>query len=784
VTNEGPHIDAGVDLSGRVAERPATLTGNATLLSNGTLRLDDLVLASGGNRLELAGSVGEELNLDGALDLRSAGATLPDAQGQGKGRVHITGTPTDPHVEGALRLTNLAFSDGSARTLEVDVRWHGEHDSGNALRLAASGLALSGVDANHLITEFSGSTERHTLTVDGDVGEIGLALRCSGSATADGDWSGRCSQLDLNPPAPLPHWRLEQPLALDWVSADQRVTLKPFCLRATDATACSRRTARMTPRVIEDLSLRVRDLPVALVGAWLPPEINLTGTLGLEVDVARQNAGPVDLAAQLSADDLHIETFAAGETIPFDLRDLAVTARSEASGFRLAASARAGRAGELRGTLALDQANASAGLAGEVSVANIDIGPLLQLVPGTLDGAGQLDGRVTLSGRADAPALDGEIALERARFAHEDLPEPIEELQLALRFAGADANFNGRLRTRAGAGDIDGHLHFAGDAWSAELGLRADELLVEPRQGTQIRVIPDITVTLDPTLARIAGRVQVPAAEVDLEHLPQSAVSVSSDTVIVGQAPAEPGIDYSVDLELLLGDRVHLRGLGADARLRGSLRLLREPGTALRGRGDVDIVSGRYNAYGQRLEITEGALLFRGPLTRPDLRITAVRRIEDEPVTVGVNVRGNAKEPQLKVFSQPTMPESRALYYLLTGRAPAAAPTRGSADGADNELALGSAMMQLGIAGAGKATGKVLGRLGIEDFQVDSRKVEGGTEVQLSGYLTPALYLRYGVSTFDRVNTLRLRYRVTPKIFIEAISGVESAVDVLYSFSR
>lgn len=470
--------------------------------------------------------------------------------------------------------------------------------------------------------------------------------------------------------------------------------------------------------------------------------------------------------------------------MPFDVRDLEVTARSEAAGLRLTGSARTGSDGELTAALLLDQMTGEAGLAGAVSIAKIDIGPLLRTVPGMVESAGQLAGRVQLSGRADAPTLAGEISLEGGRFAHEDLPEPIEDLRLALRFADTDATFDGRLRTRAGAGDIQGKLHFQGQDWAAELRLRADELLIEPRQGTRIRVVPDITIALDPTLARIGGRVQIPEAEVDLEHLPQTAISVSSDTVIVGQAPPDPGIDYSVDLELLLGERVHLRGLGADARLRGALRLLREPGTALRGRGDVNIISGRYTAYGQRLEITEGALLFRGPLARPGLRITAVRRIEDEPVTVGVEVRGDAKEPLLKVFSQPTMPESRALYYLLTGRAPANAPTSGSADGQDNELALGSAMMQLGIAGAGKATGKVLGRLGVEDFQVDSRKVDGGTEVQLSGYLTPALYLRYGVSTFDRVNTLRLRYRLTPKVFIEAISGVESAVDVLYSFSR
>ncbi|MEN9808073.1 MAG: hypothetical protein RL756_2593 [Pseudomonadota bacterium] len=784
VTDAGPTAHAQLELAGTVADRPATLAGNVMLESNGTTRFDDLVLASSGNRFQITGSVGTELDVSGTLELLSAAATLPDARGQGSGSVRLTGTPDHPHLGGTLRITNLALRDWSASTLDIDVRWRGQSDTSNELRLAGRGLALPGLEANHLTAVLSGTTKGHAFAIDADIGDIALALRCNGSATARGDWSGRCSQLDLNPPDPLPHWQLEQPLALTWVTSDRRLSMEPFCLRAQGAAACSRQRARIAPNTIEGISVRARDLPVALVAAWLPPEVNLTGTFGFELDAAHQTPRPIDLTARLTADDLRIESLAAGEAIPFDVHELEVTARSEAAGFRLTGSARTGDEGRLAGTLLLDQVTSHAALAGEVSIANIDIGPLLRTVPGTLEGAGQFAGHVTLGGRADAPTLAGEIAVENGRFAHEDLPEPIEDLRLTLRFADTDATFDGRLRTRAGAGDIDGKLHFKGDDWTADLRLRADELLVEPRPGTRIRVVPDITVALDPTLARIRGRVQIPEAEVDLEHLPQTAISVSSDTVIIGQAPPDPGIDYSVDLELLLGERVHLRGLGADARLSGSLRLLREPGTALRGRGDVNIISGRYTAYGQRLDITEGTLLFRGPLARPGLRITAVRRIEDEPVTVGVEVRGDAKEPQLKVFSQPTMPESRALYYLLTGRAPAKSPANGSADGEDNELALGSAMMQLGVAGAGKATGKVLGRLGIEDFQVDSRKVEGGTEVQLSGYLTPALYLRYGVSTFDRVNTLRLRYRLTPKVFIEAISGVESAVDVLYSFSR
>jgi translocation and assembly module TamB len=376
-----------------------------------------------------------------------------------------------------------------------------------------------------------------------------------------------------------------------------------------------------------------------------------------------------------------------------------------------------------------------------------------------------------------SPALSGEIGVTGGRFAHEGLPQPIEDFSLALRFAGADADFDGALRTRAGTGNIDGKFRWAGEDWSARLRLHAQELLLEPRRGTRIHVVPDITVELDPALASISGEVRIPKADIDLEALPETAVSVSRDTVMVGQQKAAPGIDYALSVKLSLGKQVHLRGFGADARLGGELRLLRNPDAPIEGRGEVRILEGRYTAYGQRLEVSEGSsLVFNGPLTRPALRINAVRHIEDEPVEVGVQVRGDAKAPELKVFSRPTMPESRALHYLLTGRAPTS--------GTDNELAVGSAMMQLGISGAGKVTSKIFGKLGIQDFQVDSRKVQGGTEVQLSGYLTPDLYLRYGVSTFEKVNTFRLRYRLTPRFFVEAVSGVENAVDFLYSFSR
>ena len=769
-------LTAVLDLTGEVKARPAALRGRVAMDAAGALMLEGVELASGANRLQLAGTAGDLLALEGQLQLASLAETLPRASGHGEGRFRIGGNRARPEIDASLQLAQLAAQGYRAGELAATLRWRGEGDTSNRLALQASALGVPGLDIGAVDAVLTGSRASHALTASGRIEGVAIALACAGAA-ADANWSANCQRLDLTTRQGLPDWQLEQSLRLAWNGAAKSLSVEPFCLRSKSTAACSTQRVRIAPDLVEGIALRAEALPVGFLSAWLPPDLEASGTLALRLDASRRGTQPLRLEASLSSQALRLEPLAAGEEIPFEFREIAASLRTEGRGLRLRASALSGAEGRIEAALDLSGLEGAAGLSGSVSVAGIEVGPVLRIVPGSLESAGRLDGRITVGGSVASPALSGEIGVTGGRFAHEGLPQPIEDFSLALRFAGADADFDGSLRTRAGTGNIDGKFRWAGEDWSARLRLHAQELLLEPRRGTRIHVVPDITVELDPALASISGEVRIPKADIDLEALPETAVSVSRDTVMVGQQKAAPGIDYALSVKLSLGKQVQLRGFGADARLGGELRLLRNPDAPIEGRGEVRILEGRYTAYGQRLEVTEGSsLVFNGPLTRPALRINAVRHIEDEPVEVGVQVRGDAKAPELKVFSRPTMPESRALHYLLTGRAPSS--------GTDNELAVGSAMMQLGISGAGKVTSKIFGKLGIQDFQVDSRKVQGGTEVQLSGYLTPDLYLRYGVSTFEKVNTFRLRYRLTPRFFVEAVSGVENAVDFLYSFSR
>jgi translocation and assembly module TamB len=119
------------------------------------------------------------------------------------------------------------------------------------------------------------------------------------------------------------------------------------------------------------------------------------------------------------------------------------------------------------------------------------------------------------------------------------------------------------------------------------------------------------------------------------------------------------------------------------------------------------------------------------------------------------------------------MDENTAMQYLLTGYGP---------DSESSGGALSSAAVAMAVSRTQGRVGSVADRLGIEGFQLTTGSGDGGTEVQISGYIRPDLYLKYGVSVFENVNTITLRYRLRPQLYLEAIQGATSALDLIYSF--
>jgi translocation and assembly module TamB len=214
------------------------------------------------------------------------------------------------------------------------------------------------------------------------------------------------------------------------------------------------------------------------------------------------------------------------------------------------------------------------------------------------------------------------------------------------------------------------------------------------------------------------------------------------------------------DIEVKLGNSVKVQGYGLDGTVHGQLAVRVRPGETATGRGEIR-VDGKYQAYGQDLSIERGRLLFAGTrLDNPGLDIRAVRNIRSEDVTVGLSIRGTAQRPILTVFSDPAMEQAEALSYLVTGR-PLNALKSGESD------TLNTAAQALGGVAGDRLAKSIGSRLGLE-AGVSSSEALGGSAFTAGKYLSPRLFLSYGVGLFTPGQVITLRYTLNRFLQFEA----------------
>ena len=159
-----------------------------------------------------------------------------------------------------------------------------------------------------------------------------------------------------------------------------------------------------------------------------------------------------------------------------------------------------------------------------------------------------------------------------------------------------------------------------------------------------------------PNLFTLDGRVDVPWARIVVHDLPESAVGVSSDVVMLNDnlQPEEPktaSIPINSNLTVHVGNNVRIDAFGPKARLTGDLNVVQDK-QGLGLNGQINIPEGRFHAYGQDLIVRKGELLFSGPPDQPYLNIEAIRNPDatEDDVIAGVRVTGLADEPKAEIF--------------------------------------------------------------------------------------------------------------------------------------
>jgi translocation and assembly module TamB len=314
----------------------------------------------------------------------------------------------------------------------------------------------------------------------------------------------------------------------------------------------------------------------------------------------------------------------------------------------------------------------------------------------------------------------------------------------------------------------------------ANLSWRAEHLSVLNRQDIRLKVDGSGTAALADKKLVLRGALTADEGlfEFDIPTAPR----LDADIAVVGRPPRAANSDVQgllqserLDLDVTLdaGEHLHIVGAGLDTELRGKINLKSGPQGAPEASGVLSSVHGVYFAFGQRLEIGRGRLIFDGPIDNPALDIAAKRR--NLPVEAGVEVTGTVQVPNIKLTSEPPVSDAEKLAWLTLGH--------GLEDATGGDFALMQAAASALIAGGQSVpvTQRVANKIGLDELSLKGGG-QAGTQVAAVGKrLSDRLYLEYQQSLAAANNVLMLSYTLTRSLSLRLETGFTSGVGIYFT---
>jgi translocation and assembly module TamB len=789
VTKAGVEADVEtLSLGGRFRGLPLELDVRGAY-REARLLLETLALQSGGSRLSARGSAGEQLDLVFSVDSDDLGDLLPGASGSLSGEGKIGGALTLPAVRADIDGSAVAYGDYAVQQLSLSMDVDLERDAASRLRLEVADASLAGVDIGQASFRADGSRNRHQLTlrVDSALGRVSLDARGS---LPDARWQGELVSGELQY-AQLAPWDLEDTQALQVDAKEQR--LERGCWRSGEARLCLQ-GERAGEAV--DAALALQAFSLDYIESFVPESLALAGRIDAEASFRQRVDEIPQIDAGISAQDIALRTGKSQDNpdeVLLQLETSRIQVRQDETGLSAVLDLPFMQGGGVEGELQIAQGGeplAERPLSGRIALALDDLGFLGLLSPELDSASGALAGRFQLSGTVGDPRPEGQLSLSDGSL---ELAAPgLTIRDIGVRVASRDGSsfdFTGQARSGDGTLTLEGDAALDGEQTRLDLAIKGENFEVANTVNARARVSPDLRVGMNDAGISIRGEVRVPGAEITPRELPQSVVSASSDEVILsdeaetGVASAQRELDARV--RVVLGDAVRVDGFGLKGRLTGALTVTQAPGQPTLGSGELSIVDGEYRAYGQGLVIETGKILFAGgPIDEPGLNIRALRR-PAEGIVVGVSVRGPLQEPEFNVFSEPGMTQSEQLSWLVLGR-----PLDGASEGESSMIA--QAALALGLKGGDFLAERLGGGLGVDTVGIETGSGEAGAASDVNQaafvigkYLSPDLFVSYGIGLFDSISTVKLEYSLSQhwKVSTES-STIASGGDVTYTIER
>ena len=741
-----------------------------------------LTLSHGPNRITAQGQVRDEWQMGLSVDMADLSQSLPMLTGVIRGDARLSGPFAQPTAKLAVHAQQLRWQDLRINQLMVDGDLAVKDRLGGDLTVSVLGGRYQTVRLDNLDLTVRGDEAAHQLDLRWQGAPASGALRIQGALARETGWQGKLldTQMSIEDIGDIVQ-QTAAPIAFTF--ADKQTQVGEHCWQWQATSLCLSQPAHIGEQ--GEVVAKIEGFDAKQIAAFMPPEWQVETRANAAVHARWQPDASPDVRASIDIADGALSQ-QAERPLVIDWQHANIDARWHNDQLQGALALTLDDGGTLASGFTLTDLLASTRtITGDLTVTAVQLAKLEPLLGSDkqADMNGEVNANLRIEGPLTLPQVYGGMTISALRMKGLSSPVDVDNGQLALTVEGQQGQLEGQLITPDGPLTLKGDGQWPRiDDWQFGLNVSGDALRVNVPPMVRLDVAPDLTVSATPDQIAIRGNIHVPWGRIEVENLPASAVTVSDDTVLLNQdytpesAEKDEPIPFNLvtDVTLTLGDDVSLAAFGLKSRLSGELNIKNNPQGVLIV-GNVSLLDGTYRSFGQDLIIRKGEILFNGPADQPYLQVEAIRnpeRIEGD-VVAGIRLSGPADDPVADIFMDPAGSQANALSYLLRGRA---------LDAGAGDANMTSMLIGIGLAQSGKLVGEIGQAFGVEDLTLDTAGAGDEQKVEVSGYILPDLEVKYGVGIFDAIGVFTVRYRLMKDLYLEAVSGVDQAVDVLYQF--
>ena len=719
------------------------------------------------------------------------GFTLMQNKGQALPTIYVDLTGNK------LALPGVLLSQGMIKGKIVDLA-----KRPSTLVVMADGLQASGSKFENIYAVFNGTEQDHTLTLKGDTNnantDVGIQATIKGSLDRkNGRWQGVVGDGEVSTEYVTLAQSQPAQLIASFGGKTPEIQLAAHCWEAVGQTGklCLRENL-IASADKGQVNVAIQQIDTSLFAPIMPKDLSWQASLnGKAVVEWGKGVEPV-INATLYSDNGKLGLVQEGldEAVTIPYKRVSVIVRSFEEGLKLRTDIDNGSGAKGYADVVIDPYKEDKPISGALVLNELNLAILKPFFPGMRKLAGNITMAGGLGGTLTSPVFYGDVNLRNATVAMLDLPVNLTNINAKAKIRGQSAELEGTFLSGEGAGELTGTVDWKQEL-QAKLRVTGEGLVLTQPPLLYAEVNPDFNIIVKPMqkYVNIVGAVSVPTATIRPPEANEEVITKSEDVVVLDRqlvnriedvlAISKPW-SINADIGVDLGENVNFRGFGAVLPLAGAVHITQKGQGVMNALGVVQVSRrSTVDIFGQNLELNYAQVRFNGDVVNPRLSIEAAKEIEGR--TVGLRVKGRVSEPNIVVFNNAGLTQQQAMNALVTGRISNPGATQISEEGFKSEVTnnLAAAGLSLGLTGTRSLTNTIGDAFGLERLTIDASGTDSDTNVNVTGYITPDLYIRYGVGVFNAQSSLSLRYQLTRRIYIEATSAVENAVDVVYSFN-